>query len=81
MVFLLLFIEFWNDYQTPLLFMPTHPTLMFAIQQLSTSHKSVLNSTPMKMACCIIVVVPLTILFAVFSDKIMGNLTIGGVKG
>lgn len=81
MVFLLLFIEYWNDYQTPLLFMPTHPTLMFAIQQLSGSPKSVLASTPMRMACCVIVVIPLTVLFVACSDKIMGNLTVGGVKG
>ncbi len=81
MVFLLLFIEYWNDYQTPLLFMPTHPTLMFAIQQLSGSGKEVLSTTPMRMACCVIVVIPLTILFVAFSDKIMGNLTVGGVKG
>ena len=81
MVLLLLFIEYWNDYQTPLLFMPTHPTLMFAIQQLSGSGKDVLSQTPMKMACCVIVVIPLTIIFVACSDKIMGNLTVGGVKG
>ena len=54
---------------------------MFAIQQLSGSPKSVLASTPMRMACCVIVVIPLTVLFVACSDKIMGNLTVGGVKG
>ncbi|MBQ4268039.1 MAG: carbohydrate ABC transporter permease [Clostridia bacterium] len=80
MVFLLLFIEYWNDYQTPLLYLPTHPTVMYATQRLSQEGKSGYG-TPMKMASCIIVAIPLIVLFSIFSDKIMGDLTVGGVKG
>ena len=80
MVFLLLFIEYWNDYQTPLLYLPTHPTVMYATQQLSQKGESGYG-TPMKMASCIVVAIPLIVLFSVFSDKIMGDLTVGGVKG
>lgn len=80
MVFLLLFIEYWNDYQTPLLYLPTHPTVMYATQQLSQKGESGYG-TPMKMASCIVVAIPLIVLFSIFSDKIMGDLTVGGVKG
>ena len=80
MVFLLLFIEYWNDYQTPLLYLPTHPTIMYATQQLSVKGESGYG-TPMKMASCIVVAVPLIVVFSLFSTKIMGNLTVGGVKG
>ena len=80
MVFLLLFIEYWNDYQTPLLYLPTHPTIMYATQQLSKKGESGYG-TPMKMASCIVVAIPLILVFSIFSDKIMGDLTVGGVKG
>lgn len=80
MVFLLLFIEYWNDYQTPLLYLPTHPTVMYATQQLSTKGESGYG-TPMRMASCIVVAIPLIVIFSIFSDKIMGDLTVGGVKG
>lgn len=80
MIFLLLFIEYWNDYQTPLLYLPTHPTIMYATQQLSYNGTEGFG-VPMRMACCIVVVIPITILFCICSDKIMGDLTVGGVKG
>ena len=80
MIFLLLFIEYWNDYQTPLLYLPTHPTVMYATQQLSKRQESGFEQ-PMRMACCIMVAMPIIVLFAIFSDKIMGDLTVGGVKG
>ncbi|MBR2374729.1 MAG: carbohydrate ABC transporter permease [Clostridia bacterium] len=80
MIFLLLFIEYWNDYQTPLLYLPTHPTVMYATQQLPKRQESGFEQ-PMRMACCIVVAIPIIVLFAIFSDKIMGDLTVGGVKG
>ena len=80
MIFLLLFIEYWNDYQTPLLYLPTHPTVMYATQQLPKRQESGFEQ-PMRMACCIIVAIPIVFLFCIFSNKIMGDLTVGGVKG
>jgi ABC-type glycerol-3-phosphate transport system permease component len=79
-IFILMFIGFWNDYQTPLLYLPTHPTVMYATQQLSTKGESGYG-TPMRMASCIVVAIPLIVIFSIFSDKIMGDLTVGGVKG
>lgn len=80
MIFLLLFIEYWNDYQTPLLYLPTHPTVMYATQQLTKRQETGFEE-PMRMACCIVVVIPIILLFSIFSNKIMGDLTVGGVKG
>lgn len=77
---LMYFITFWNDYQTPLLYMPTHPTLAYGIFNLTQMTTGDLNITPRKMAGCMILVVPITILFAIFKDKLMTNLSVGGVK-
>lgn len=79
-VFLIKFVDYWNDYQTPLLYMPSYPTLAVGVYNLSYTTVGVMSYTPMRMAACIILVVPIFILFVVFRDKLMGNLTAGGVK-
>lgn len=80
-IVLIKFIEFWNDYQTPLLYLPSHPTLAYGIYYLSNSRHADLNNVPMRMAGCVIMVVPIMVLFITFKDKLIGNLSMGGVKG
>ena len=79
-VFLIMFIELWNDYQTPLLWLPMHPTIAYGVFDMSRNTSNDLSSDPMRMACCMIMVLPILILFIAFRNKIMGNLTMGGVK-
>lgn len=79
-VFLLQTISYWNDYQTVLLYLPTHPTISFGLYDLSNSLSQGLNNVPMRMAGVYIVMIPMLILFIVFSDKLMGNLSMGGLK-
>ena len=80
-VFLIRFIEFWNDYQAPLLYMPGHPTLSYGLYYLSYSTINGLNNIPMRMAGTILVIVPILSLFIAFKERIMGNMTMGGIKG
>ena len=77
-VFLIKFIEFWNDYSTPLLYLPTHPTLAYGVQDMSTNGD--INKVLERIASCMVLALPITILFIVFRNKIMGNVTMGGVK-
>lgn len=79
-VFLIKFVDYWNDYQTPLLYMPSYPTLAVGVYNLSYTTVGVMSYTPMRMAACIILLVPIFILFIIFKNKLMGNLTAGGVK-
>lgn len=79
-VMLLKFIDFWNDYQTPLLYLPTHPTLAYGVFRLSTEPIQEMSTVPMRMAACIIMAVPVLIVFIVFRNKLMGNLSMGGIK-
>ena len=79
-VFLIQFINYWNDYTTALLFMPTHPTLAYGVYYLSVSNEQGLSSAPMRMVACVILAVPLTAVFVAFRNKVMGNVTMGGVK-
>lgn len=80
LVILLLFIQFWNDYQTPLLYVPSYPTIAYGIYDLSNTFDRVMSSVPMKMTACIVFVLPILALYIVFKDKLMGNVTMGGIK-
>lgn len=80
-VLLIKFIDYWNDYQTPLLYIPSYPTLAVGLYSIGNSTVSALSWVPSKLAACIIILVPIMILFILFGKKLMGNLTMGGIKG
>jgi ABC-type glycerol-3-phosphate transport system permease component len=79
-VFLIKFIEFWNDYQFPLLYMPGRPTLSYGLYYISNSIINELNNTPGRMAGCIMILLPILILFSLFANKLMDNVAMGGIK-
>ena len=82
LAFLLHFMQFWNDYQTLLLYAPSHPSIAYGLFRVMTdaTGATALGSIPVRMAGCVIVAVPLIIVFLIFRNKLMGNFTIGGVK-
>ena len=47
----------------------------------ATSTESGSAGTEIKMASCMIMVVPTVLIFILFKDKLMGNLSMGGIKG
>ncbi len=79
-VFLVHFIDYWNDYNMALMYMPMHPTLAFGVYKLSISNESGLSNPPARMVACFILALPLTVIFIAFRNKLLGNTTEGGVK-
>ncbi len=81
-VFLLQFIQTWNDYQTPILYYPNHPTMSYAIHKMHTQSNGDMDllSVPSKIAGCMILAIPVFTLFVAFNKMLMGNLTMGGLK-
>ena len=79
-IYLLRFILFWNDYQSPLLYLPTHPTLSLGAYNLRTNTSSDVAGAPAQMAICMIMLLPVLVLFVAFRNMIMGNISMGGVK-
>ena len=77
---LIKFIEYWNDYQTAVMFMPTHPTLAYGVYRMSVSNFNGLSSEPIRLASCMILALPILVLFIAFRNKILGNVSMGGVK-
>ena len=81
-VFLLRLIGYWNEYQTPLLYMPNSPTIAYGLYYftfVNTDNKTF--SVPMQLTGAFIVSIPIFIVFCIFQNRIMTNLSIGGVKG
>ena len=80
-VYLIKFIELWNDYQTAVLYLPTHPTLAYGVYEMSknTVIKG-MEKVPVRIASCMLIALPMIILFVVLRDKIMGNVSMGGLK-
>ena len=80
-VFLIKFVEFWNDYQVPLLYLPSRPTLSYGLYYVSNYTGNTISTVPLRMAGCLIVLLPILALYIAFKEKLMGNITMGGVKG
>ncbi len=77
-VFIFLFIEYWNDYYTPMVFLPESPTMSYGLFLFQTDNKA---STPVQLASCLMACLPILVVFVAFKDKIMSNVTMGGIKG
>lgn len=81
-VFLIQLVAYWNDYQTALVHMPTHPTLAYGVYRIAHEVTSGdLANIPTRISVCMMLAVPILIVFVIFKDKIMGNVSIGGIKG
>lgn len=82
-VMLINFITFWNDYQTPLLFMKGYPTVSYGLYTIAVAGTSTaeLQNVPCRMAAAVLVFVPILIIFLCFQKRLLGSLTVGGVKG
>ena len=79
-VFLLNFINFWNDYQIPMIYWDSHPVAAFGMFEYSRKTGTV-AATPRQLAGILIMAVPILIVFGIFNKKIMSNMSIGGIKG
>lgn len=81
-VALLKFVHFWNDYTVAVLYLPTRPTLAYAIYYLGVAGKGqAFSGAPARVAASMFLALPILIVFVVLKDKLMGNVSMGGVKG
>ncbi len=75
------FISAWNSYDTPLLYLPSHPTLSTALYLYKDNMFQLGLSTPTYFAGLLISIIPVAVLFLIFNKQIMNNISIGGMKG
>ena len=85
-IMLLTFIARWNNYQTALMYFPSYPTLAYAVFQVSNQtfnpnpELKGAWDTPQKIAACMALALPLIILFIFLNKRIMGDISLGGLK-
>lgn len=85
-IFLVLFItqiiSKWANYETPMIYLRSYPTVALGVFNFQQSYEAgAASSIPVKIASLIVVAIPLFVLFMVFREKMMGTLTMGGLKG
>lgn len=80
-VLLITFITSWNDYQIPFLYLPSYPTVAYGLFTVVNSKIKGMETTPMRLAAAIIMLIPILIVFLCTQKRLLGNLTVGGVKG
>lgn len=80
-LFLLGAITRWNDYMTMLIWMPDYPTIAYGIYKTSVVNTSEMSYPPLQISVCLVLMLPLLVLFLLFQKPIMGNLRLGALKG
>lgn len=69
----------WNDYTTIILYMPSYPTVASALYYVADTLQRE-NNTPIYYCLIILSALPVLLVFAVFAEKMMENMAIGGLK-
>ncbi len=80
-VLLINFIGYWNNYQVPMVYVPNHPTLAEYVFQISMMSKYPYSKAPVQLATSMILLLPAVAIFLLTHKRLLGNLTVGGVKG
>lgn len=73
-------ISAWNSYLDVLLYNPDWPTVASGLYGLSRTLPR-LGNTPAYYSALVISLIPILVIFCIFSDKVMTNFTVGGLKG
>ena len=73
-------ISAWNSYLDVLLYNPDWPTLASGLFGVSQTLPR-LGNIPAYYAALFISIIPVLVVFITFSDKVMSNFTVGGLKG
>ncbi len=74
-------IQYWNDYQTTIVYLPSYPTLAYGLFSLRESFDPIGSQTTIRIAGCFILTFPVFVIFLVFNRYFLQNLSIGGLKG
>lgn len=77
-LFILNFIATWNDYSTSLVYLQSYPMVAYGLYL----YQNDTNATiPLKLASCALVIMPTLAVFIIFRNRIVSNISIGGLKG
>ena len=78
--FIMNFMGGWNEYMTYLIYMPSYTTLATGMYLVSNTLERT-GQMPMYYAGLVLSMIPILVLFIAFSNQILTQVTIGGIKG
>lgn len=79
-LFITSFITNWNTYMPMIIWLPSKPSLAYGMYKFGASTVSGSSWPPIQVAGSMIVMLPILIIFLIFRNKIIGNVTIGSFK-
>lgn len=74
-------IGLWNDYFNPSIFLSKKPTIAVGIYYMQQAMLVTKGEYPLFFATIIVTIIPILLVFCLFSKTIMNNTAIGGLKG
>ena len=74
------FIGRWNEYMTMVVWLPSKPSLAYGMYRFQYLTGTDVTWPPIQVAGCVILMLPVLILFVIFKDKILGGITISTLK-
>ena len=80
-VFVLNFIALWNDFQVPMIYLPSHPVAAYGMYQFQNTAIPAIANTPPRLAGICLLAFPIIVFYAIFNKKLNVNLSVGGIKG
>ena len=78
-VMVMMFVTAWNDYNTPLIYLPTHPTIAYGFFYMSSAMTRY-DRVPIRVASLMCLCLPILVAFIILKNKLMGNVSMGGIK-
>ena len=84
-VFLIKFVGYWNSYQGAMIYMPSYPVLAQGLNNIMNLSQDAqgfnYRTVPAQLSAAVMSAFPVCIVFAIFQKRLLGNLTVGGLKG
>ena len=80
-IFVLNFIAFWNDYQIPMVYLPSHPVAAYGMYKFEYDPVEATDNIPTTLAGIFLMAMPIIVFYAVFNSKLNVNMSVGGIKG
>lgn len=71
----------WGDYQGTLVWLPSMPTIGYALFTFKESTINEISHITVQMAACMLTMIPVFIIFIIFHNFFMSQINVGGVKG
>ena len=80
-LFVLSFLSSWNDYTTPMTYLPSMPNLAYGMYLFQQQAPLYMATMPEILAGFVIVMIPTVIFYFLFQNSIVNKIQLGGLKG